>query len=218
VPVLNWKNFILASLDGDINIKPVLNDIEMRIPFYPFKKLIYEKNRSKSWKIDAHWALYCENYLEGFHVPYIHRGLTKEIDIANYETIILENATLQIATGKNKSKILINPKNSDQNIYGLYYWIFPNLMLNFYSWGLSINIIEPISKDQTRIRFLSYPIETLEQPSSGEATLSQVEMEDQNAVFNVQKGIQSRFYNSGRYSPKYEKGVHYFHLLLSKYL
>ena len=42
--------------------------------------------------------------------------------------------------------------------------------------------------------------------------------EDQNVVLGVQKGIKSRFYSSGRYSPKYEKGIHHFHLLLDKYL
>ena len=34
--------------------------------------------------------------------------------------------------------------DSGKNIYAYYYWLFPNIMLNFYSWGLSINIIEPI--------------------------------------------------------------------------
>ena len=144
--------------------------------------------------------------------------ITKEIDIANYETIILENATLQISTGKNKSKILINPKNSDQNIYGLYYWIFPNLMLNFYSWGLSINIIEPINKEKTRIKFLSFPIKGKLQPSNTDSSLEKVEKEDQNIVRQVQKGIKSTFYTRGRYSVKYEKGVHYFHRLIARYI
>ena len=31
-------------------------------------------------------------------------------------------------------------------------------MFNFYDWGLSINIVEPISFKKTRIKFLSYPI------------------------------------------------------------
>ena len=109
-------------------------------------------------------------------------------------------------------------ENPNDRIYGLYYWIFPNIMLNFYSWGLSINIIEPISTTHTRIRFLSYPIKNKQQPSKGAAALSQVETEDQKVVLNVQKGIKSRYYNAGRYSPQYEKGVHHFHLLLDSYL
>jgi choline monooxygenase len=30
--------------------------------------------------------------------------------------------------------------------------------------------------------------------------------------------MQSRFYKTGRYSPKREKGVHHFHSLLTKFL
>jgi len=218
IPIKNWKNLIFVSLKGGIDIMPALNDAEKRLASYPFDDLIHSKNSSQSWEIDAHWALYCENYLEGFHVPYVHRGLAKEIDVNTYKTILLENAVLQIAEGHKSYDIFKNIDKTDQNLYGLYYWIFPNLMLNFYSWGLSINIIEPISPSKTRIRFLSYPIKNNEQPIDGDDTLSKVEKEDQNVVLGVQKGIKSRFYSSGRYSPKHEKGIHHFHLLLDKYL
>ena len=218
VPVKNWKNFILVSLQGGIDIMPALNDVEKRLPNYPFEDLIYNEQISKSWEIDAHWALYCENYLEGFHVPFVHKGLAKELDVGTYKTFILENAVLQVAEGEESFEIFQNPDNQEQRLYGLYYWIFPNLMLNFYSWGLSINIIEPISPRKTRIKFLSYPIKNNHQPISGDATLSRVEMEDQKVVLGVQKGIKSRFYSSGRYSPKHEKGIHHFHLLLDNYL
>ena len=102
-----------------------------------------------------------------------------------------------------------------RNIYGLYYWIFPNIMLNFYSWGLSVNIIEPISKEKTRVRFLSYPLRNIKQSTSGEASLERVELEDQSVVKSVQKGIKSRYYKRGRYSPTHEKGVYHFHGLLA---
>ena len=84
-------------------------------------------------------------------------------------------------------------------------------MLNFYNWGLSINIIEPINKEKTRIKFLSFPIEGKMQPTNTNSSLDKVEEEDQTIVKSVQKGIKSIFYESGRYSIKYEKGVHYFH-------
>ena len=57
-----------------------------------------------------------------------------------------------------------------------------------------------------------------DRPSINPIMLSKVEKEDQNVVLGVQKGIKSRFYSSGRYSPKHEKGIHHFHLLLDKYL
>ena len=218
VPCKNWENLIFVSLTGLLDITPVLKDIKNRIPNYPFSKLVLDKNHSQEWEINAHWALYCENFLEGFHVPYVHQGLAKEINLSNYQTILIDNGVLQLATGKEKFDVFLNNSNPDETIYGLYYWIFPNIMLNFYSWGLSINIIEPLSINRTRIKFLSYPIKNNQQPESGDATLSQVELEDQEVVLNVQKGIRSRFYKYGRYSTKYEQGVHHFHLLLKNKL
>ena len=56
------------------------------------------------------------------------------------------------------------------------------------------------------------------QPINSNSSLDNVEIEDQDVVLEVQKGIKSKAYNSGRYSPKFERGLHHFHLLLQKYL
>ena len=202
-----WMNFIFISLNKAININPVLKDIESRVNSFPFDKLSFSEPLSSEFEINAHWAIYCENYLEGFHVPFVHKGLSKEIDNSSYETVLLKNGVVQFAKS-----------NQENNIYGYYYWIFPNIMLNFYDWGLSVNIIEPISKDKTRIRFSSYPIKDNKQSERAVSDLIRVEMEDQSVVKSVHKGISSKFYTKGRYSPEHEKGVHYFHRLLSKYL
>ena len=45
-----------------------------------------------------------------------------------------------------------------------------------------------------------------------------VEMEDEEVVLNVQKGVESQFYEKGRYSAEYEKGTHHFHRLICKYI
>ena len=113
---------------------------------YPIDKISYCKQYSKTYSLNANWALYCENYLEGLHVPFVHKGLAGEINMNSYKTEILNNGVLQYTDDK------------ESKSYAHYYWIFPNIMLNFYDWGLSVNIVEPISINQTRIKFLSYPI------------------------------------------------------------
>ena len=91
-------------------------------------------------------------------------------------------------------------------------------MLNFYDWGLSMNIISPLNKNKTKIKFLSFPKIGMEQPKDTPSGINVVENEDQKIVQSVNKGIQSSNYFSGRYSVKHEKGVHHFHRLISKYL
>jgi choline monooxygenase len=46
--------------------------------------------------------------------------------------------------------------------------------------------------------------------------LDRVEREDEEIVEQVQKGVRSRLYDRGRYSPLREAGVHHFHRLLTR--
>jgi len=214
-PIKSWNNFIFCSVKSPINIDSIFDDISTRLKGYRFNNLVFDESNSNTYTIDAHWALYCENYLEGFHVPFLHKGLNNDIDLNSYTTELLDHGVLQYTKGKLDSgeyQVL------DNGIYAYYYWIFPNLMFNFYNWGLSINILEPLTKNKTRIKFLSFPFKGSNQPLNNPSSLDKVELEDQEIVLNVQKGISSHHYNGGRYSPRYEKGVHYFHQLLSRYL
>ena len=87
-------------------------------------------------------------------------------------------------------------------------------MINFYKWGISVNIIEPLGREKTRIRFISLPIKGNKQSSGDNNSVDHIELEDQKVVLDVQKGIKSKFYDKGRYSVEHEKGTHYFHKLL----
>jgi choline monooxygenase len=48
--------------------------------------------------------------------------------------------------------------------------------------------------------------------------LDEVEMEDEAVVKTVQRGLRSRFYSKGRYSPTREQGVHHFHRLVAEFM
>jgi len=222
IDLVNWNGLLFVNTGENKSILKGLKEINKLIDWYPFEKLSLDKSSSKSYQINAHWALYCENFLEGFHIPYIHNGLSSDIENQSYETILLEHAVLQLAKSKNKdnsfiSNQKINGKPLD-TVYALYFWLFPNVMLNFYKWGISVNIIEPLGKEKTRIRFISLPIEGNTQSSGNSNSVDSIEIKDQRVILDVQKGIKSKFYDRGRYSAEHEKGTHYFHCLLSEYL
>ena len=88
-------------------------------------------------------------------------------------------------------------------------------MLNFYPWGLSLNIVTPTSINKTKIEFKSYVWDESKLGSGAGADLDKVEIEDEQVVQQVQKGVSSRFYKRGRFSPSMEQGVHHFHTLIS---
>ena len=105
-----------------------------------------------------------------------------------------------------------------ERVAAYYWWIFPNLMLNFYPWGLSVNLVQPAGPSRTRVAFRSYVgnATTLEEGAGG--ALDRVEAEDEAIVEAVQRGMRSRLYRGGRYSPTRERGVHHFHRLLAEFL
>jgi len=101
-----------------------------------------------------------------------------------------------------------------KKVAAYYFWLYPNLMLNFYPWGLSINIVTPLSVNRTRIQFKSYVWDESKLDRGAGGDLDKVELEDEQVVQQVQKGVASRFYSHGRFSPSMEKGVHHFHRLI----
>jgi choline monooxygenase len=68
------------------------------------------------------------------------------------------------------------------------------------------------------VSFLSYVWDENKLRQGAGANLHQVEMEDEDVVQNVQKGIRSRFYKHGRYSVTRETGTHHFHQLIAKFM
>jgi choline monooxygenase len=192
-----------------------------RIGWMPLESFAHRPEFSRDYIIEANWALYCENYLEGFHIPFVHAGLNSVIDYGNYTTEIYSHSVLQIGFAKDNDFAFDLPKESPdfgKKVAGYYFFIFPNMMFNFYPWGLSINYVQPLGISRTKVSFISYVFDENKLRQGAGADLHQVEMEDEDVVQNVQKGIRSRFYKHGRYSVTRETGAHHFHRLLAKFI
>jgi choline monooxygenase len=97
-----------------------------------------------------------------------------------------------------------------------YWWLFPNLMFNIYPWGLSVNVVQPLGLARTRVLFRSFVADASLLGQGAGGALDPVEMEDEAVVLSVQRGIRSRLYGTGRYSPQHERGTHHFHRLLAQ--
>lgn len=220
-PLFSWNKLLFTGFNPEFQIQEVLKKIEKRISFLPLGKIKADNSLSKDYHINANWALYCDNYLEGFHVPFVHKDLNDVLDYNNYDTELDKFFNLQIGYAKNENECFDIPKyhkDYGKNIAAYYYWVFPNLMLNFYPWGISINLVCPQSVSKTKVLFRSYVFNKSKLNIGASGDLDKVEMEDEEIVESVQKGINSSFYNKGRFSPTKEKGVHHFHSLISKFL
>jgi choline monooxygenase len=221
IAIAKWKQFIFSSLSPDFEFEELIKDVEERIGWMPIEDFKYREDLSKEYYVKANWALYCDNYLEGFHIPFIHTDLNAVLDFNSYDVEIFKYSNLQLGIASDDDICFDLPKESKdygRKIAAYYFWLFPNLMLNFYPWGLSVNIITPISVNETKVQFKSYVWDKSKLDSGAGADLDKVELEDEEIVQQVQQGVASRFYKHGRFSPTMEKGVHHFHTLISDYM
>lgn len=222
LPIFQLGKWLFTSLNKTISSEAFFSDMTKRISWMPLQDFHFRPELSNDYIVEANWALYCENYLEGFHIPFVHAGLNSVIDYGNYTTELFNYSSLQLglAKGDDGEVFDLPPTSIDfgKKVVGYYFWVFPNMMFNFYPWGLSINVIKPISIAKTKVSFLSYVWDENKLRQGAGANLHQVEMEDEDVVQNVQKGIRSRFYKHGRYSVKRETGTHHFHQLIAKFM
>lgn len=221
VDISQWHQFLFVNLKKKLVFDSIRQALDERVGFLDIASFKRSENLCKEYSVKAHWALYCDNYLEGFHIPFVHPGLNQAVEYGSYETVLYEQCNVQIGYAKEGVATFDLPANHidyGKKVAAYYFWIFPNLMLNFYPWGLSVNKIQPISHNRTKVTFISYVgNEDLIDDSAG-AALDSVEMEDEAVVESVQIGMKSSFYNTGRFSPTREQGVHQFHQLIAKSL
>ncbi|HMQ02369.1 MAG TPA: SRPBCC family protein [Pyrinomonadaceae bacterium] len=204
ISVAEWCGFLFASLSPFAPFSSVISDLPEGDLFTFSRPLALASHRE--YEVDAHWALYCENYLEGFHIPYVHRSLNEVVDYGTYDTELFRYSSIQTGLDSNGA------------VAGKYLFIFPATMFNFYDWGISVNVVRPASPSRTVVDFLTYLDEGAEIGSGAGGDLHRVEMEDEAVVESVQKGIRSRFYDRGRYSPTREQGTHHFHRLIAEFM
>ena len=221
LPLFQWGKWLFTSLTKDNPAEDFFSDMIKRVGWMPVDQFYHRPDLSKEYLVNASWALYCENYLEGFHIPFVHAGLNSVIDYGNYSVELFRYSSLQLGIAKDGELAFDLPRSSPdygKRVAAYYFWVFPNLMFNFYPWGLSLNIIHPLGISKTKVKFISFVFDESKLRMGAGADLHKVEMEDEEIVQNVQRGIRSRFYKFGRYSVTREPGTHHFHRLIAEFM
>jgi choline monooxygenase len=77
---------------------------------------------------------------------------------------------------------------------------------------------ENLARTSVPARLLTYIADQEKFERGAMSMVDRVEREDEAIVENVQRGVRSRLYKNGRYSPTREKGTHHFHQLIAEFM
>jgi choline monooxygenase len=217
-PVATWGPLLFASRDPATPLGELMAPLEDRVGFLPVDRAEPDAAGFQDYTVNAHWVLYCENYLEGLHIPYVHPALQRALDPTDYRMELLPWGTVQIgiaARAEDAFDLPAGHRDAGAAVAGYYFWVFPATMINVYPWGLSVNVVQPRARDLTVVCYMTYVWDASRRASGAGTGLPQVEGEDDAVVEAVQRGLAGSSYRGGRYAPVGEAGVHRFHRLLA---
>ncbi len=209
-----WNDLVFVNLDREAeSLVDFLGELLVDMPKHDTSG--FQLAHRKVWELDCNWKVYVDNYLEGYHIPIVHPGLFRELDYPNYRTETKRTYSIQFAPTRHPERI--RTANGEDQVR--YFWIFPNLMLNVYADNYSTNLILPLGPGRTATLFDWYFKEPEAMKAQVEETVQfsdEIQLEDIEICETVQRGLRSSTYDSGRFSPKRENGVHHFHRLYAE--
>ena len=156
----------------------------------------------KSYELGCDWKVYVENFLEGYHLPTVHPGLTEEVDTHGYFISVADGVAVQQAIP------LPNTRAVNQ---GLWVWLWPNLGMSIYNGGLMIERISPAAFGRTRLDYFYFY-----DPAAGAdldnilAVSARTTAEDVVICEQVQKRLDGGIYDRGVLSPRHETAIGWF--------
>ena len=210
-----WEGWVFVRLEHDgPSLKTFLgSDLSNQIQQLGLENLRWMERRR--YTLDCNWKVFVDNYLDGgYHVPHLHKGLDSVLDYGTYtiengERFCLQSSPLVTDGAEARTGAV---RTGDR---ALYYWIYPNFMINCYGSAMDTNLVIPRGVDTTDVIFDFYFQDVARPRSRASIEVSeQIQNEDVAVCESVQRGLRSRAYVAGRLSVRREGGEHLFHRLL----
>jgi choline monooxygenase len=219
--VATWGPLVFVSQSPRQDLGPFLTPLPGHVSTREFEGLHFVGRRV--YELACNWKVFVDNYLDGgYHINTVHPGLAGLIDYTKYRTEFSGHTSVQIGPLKPaEPDAAVGQVRTGDAAY--YWWIFPNLMMNIYAGVMDTNVVLPLGPDRCRVIFDFY-FANIEGPraqqfmSESIAVAHRIQLEDQGTCEEVQLGLASRSFDTGRFSVKREGAGYYFHQLLARWL
>ena len=221
-----WRDVIFVNPDG---MAPPFEEVHKPLldRWAVFDQPMYSDMSDSSFHLDVNtnWKLAVENYLESYHLPWIHPGLNSYSKLEDHENIVeyghyagqISNKYVpRYSTGKNFNEF--QNLGSEWHSKGEYIVLFPNLILGVQKDHVFNLIIEPLGPNQIKEHIEIYYSDPsmlsdeYQQTRQENAKLwKTVFEEDIFVVEGMQKGRYAKGFDGGRFSPIMDEPTHVFH-------
>jgi choline monooxygenase len=215
-----WGPLVFVHLGKPAEpLETFLDPLPARAPQAELAGLRFVERRE--YRLACNWKVFVDNYLDGgYHVNSVHPGLAGVLDYSRYRTEVFAATSVQTSPLKVADSRQDDVGKVRTGAEAQYWWVFPNLMLNRYEGVLDTNLVLPLGPDACRVVFDFYFTRTeTEQDrrfiAESIAVADCIQQEDVAISEDVQRGLASRSYDTGRFSVRREAAGYHFHRLLA---
>jgi choline monooxygenase len=172
---------------------------------------------SRDYVLNCNWKVFVDNYLDGgYHVNTVHPELAGMLDYSQYRTEVFEWSSVQTSP-------MTTAAGAVRAGRAQYWHVFPNFMLNVHDGVVDTNLVLPLGTDRCRVVFDFYfadsgPAADAKFRADSMTLAHQVQLEDAGVCEEVQRGLASGAFDTGRFSVKREAAGYHFHRQLARKL
>ncbi len=211
-----WEGFLFLNLDPDARrLSKTFAALEEKFSHWNLPMLRSAKRIE--YDVRANWKLIFENYSECYHCPLVHPALSKLTPYDSAENDLIEGPFLggfmPITKGKsltmsgNACALPVGDIKAEDHHRVFYYSIFPNMLLSLHPDYVMVHQIRPRSPDRTIIccdwLFHADAFGRADfKPDDAVEFWDMTNRQDWHVCELSQRGIGSRAYQPGPYSPR----------------
>jgi choline monooxygenase len=225
VRVATWDCFVFVNLNPNCApLEDQLGDLPSRIARYSLTALLM--THSINYQIEANWKLVAENYMEYYHLPWVHPSLNRVSHHNNHQWFQGEGLYCGMTTSPLEQGGDLPVQGELPPLPGLddeeqksarWLWVFPNIAVSLLPYYMTVMLLTPdgCGRTQESFDYFFYPSAQQDPEFAKKAKAvyrfwDEVNLEDVAIVERVQRGLSNTAYHGGRMCFRFEDNVHRF--------
>jgi len=222
-----WGPLVLVCLDPTApELVSELGDLPRRLAGHRLDE--HRLFRRVEYSIDANWKLIAENFMEYYHLPWVHPGLVKVSPLKDHYRwqgtgMYMGFCTTPIAANTNdggwQGLPALPSLEEEERRSARFAWVFPNVAVNALPNHTFLMLVRPTEAGHTEevTYLMSHPESAAAAENGLEDEMAallgfwdEVNREDIEIVERVQRGLANTAYTGGRMCYRFEESVHRF--------